>query len=57
MTVLIERTACDFTSRWLIASLTAPVVEVTASAAIVVHPGAIHSAQLPASAVQQPASN
>jgi hypothetical protein len=28
----------------LIASLTAPVVELTASAAIVVHPAAIHNA-------------
>jgi len=44
VSVLIELTACDFTSRRLIASLTAPVVELTASAAIVVHPAAIHNA-------------
>jgi len=42
--VFIERTACAFTSRWLIASLTAPVVELTASAAIAVHPPASDSA-------------
>jgi hypothetical protein len=38
--VLIERTACDFTSRALIASLTAPVVPETASAAMVLQPAA-----------------
>jgi hypothetical protein len=41
---LIDRTACACTSRRLIASLTAPVVELTASAAIVLHPAASHSA-------------